>query len=126
MCPWVGPHSPSLGRELWGLPSCVEYLSPQGILLPRVYGTTASPLWLELWGCCLAGDPHVDCVRARLSPVTSMAPGDICHGPRCSLAGLGLAAEGYRPCCWHGGSAGSRQCARPMRCGLLLPLPRSP
>ena len=53
MCPWVGPHAPSLGRQLWGLPSRVEYLSPQGVLLPLVYGTTASPLWLEL-RCCSA------------------------------------------------------------------------
>ena len=48
MCPWVGPHAPSFGRQLLGLPSRVEYLSPQGVLLPLVYGTTASPLWLEL------------------------------------------------------------------------------
>ena len=50
MCPWVGPHAPSFGRQLWGLPSRVEYLSPQGVLLPLVYGTTASLLWLELQG----------------------------------------------------------------------------
>ena len=50
MCPWVGPHAPSFGRQLWGLPSRVEYLSPQGVLLPLVYGTTASPLWFELRG----------------------------------------------------------------------------
>ena len=50
MCPWVGPHAPSFGRQLWGLPSRVEYLSPQGVLYPLVYGTTASPLWLELRG----------------------------------------------------------------------------
>ena len=50
MCPWVGPHAPPFGRQLWGLPSRVEYLSPQGVLLPLVYGTTASPLWLELRG----------------------------------------------------------------------------
>ena len=50
MCLWVGPHAPSFGRQLWGLPSRVEYLSPQGVLLPLVYGTTASPLWLELRG----------------------------------------------------------------------------
>ena len=50
MCPWVGPHAPSFGRQLWGLASRVEYLSPQGVLLPLVYGTTASPLWLELRG----------------------------------------------------------------------------
>ena len=28
----------------------MEYLSPQGVLLPLVYGTTASPLWLEARG----------------------------------------------------------------------------
>ena len=50
MCPWVGPHAPSFGRQLCGLPSRVEYLSPQGVLLPLVYGTTASSLWLELRG----------------------------------------------------------------------------
>ena len=50
MCPWVGPHAPSFGRQLWGLPSRVEYLSPQGVLLPLLYSTTASPLWLELRG----------------------------------------------------------------------------
>ena len=50
MCPSVGPHALSFGRQLWGLPSRVEYLSPQGVLLPLVYGTTASPLWLELRG----------------------------------------------------------------------------
>ena len=48
MCPWVGPRAPSFGRQLWGLPSRVEYLSPQGVLLPLVYGTTAWALWLEL------------------------------------------------------------------------------
>ena len=48
MCPWVGSHAPSFERHLSGLPSRVEYLSPQGVLLPRVYGTIASPLWLEL------------------------------------------------------------------------------
>ena len=50
MCPWVGPHAPSLGRQCWGLPSREESLSPQVVLLPLVYGTTASPLWLELRG----------------------------------------------------------------------------
>ena len=50
MCPWVGPHAPSFGRQLRGLPSRVEYLSPQGALLTVVYSTTASPLWLELRG----------------------------------------------------------------------------
>ena len=50
MCPWVGPHAPSFGRQPWGLPSRVGYISPQVVLLPLVYGTTALPLWLELWG----------------------------------------------------------------------------
>ena len=50
MCPCVGPHAPSFRRKLCGLPSRVEYLSPQGVLLPLVYGTTASALWLELRG----------------------------------------------------------------------------
>ena len=50
MCPWVGPHAPSFVWELWRLPSRVEYLAPQGILLLQVYSTTASPLWLELRG----------------------------------------------------------------------------
>ena len=50
MCPCVGPQAPSFGRQLWGLPSRVEYLSPQGVLLRLVYGMTASPLWLELRG----------------------------------------------------------------------------
>ena len=39
---------PPLGGSSGGLPSRVEYLSPQGVLLPLVYGTTASLLWLEL------------------------------------------------------------------------------
>ena len=50
MCPWVGPHAPSFRRQLWGLPSRVEYLSPQGVSLPLVYCTTASVLWFELGG----------------------------------------------------------------------------
>ena len=50
MCPWVGSDAPSFGRQLWGLPSRVESLSPQGVLLPLVYGTTAPLLWLELRG----------------------------------------------------------------------------
>ena len=46
----AGPYAPSCGRQHCRLPSHVEYLSPQGILLRRVYGTTTSPLWLELRG----------------------------------------------------------------------------
>ena len=54
-----------------------------------------------------------------------MAPGDVCHGPRCSLAGLGPAALEYRSCHWPGGSAGSPQCVRPMGC-WFFPVPRPP
>ena len=41
---------PPAGRSSGGLASRVEYLSPQGSLLPRVYGTIASLLLLELRG----------------------------------------------------------------------------
>ena len=54
-----------------------------------------------------------------------MAPGDVCHGPRCSLAGHGPAALEYRSCHWPGGSAGSPQCVRPMGC-WFFPVPRPP
>ena len=54
-----------------------------------------------------------------------MAPGDVCHGPRCSLAGLRLEALEYRSCHWPGGSAGSPQCVRPMGC-WFFPVPRPP
>ena len=54
-----------------------------------------------------------------------MAPGDVCHGPRCSLAGLGPVALEYRSCHWPGGSAVSPQCVRPMGC-WFFPVPRPP
>ena len=54
-----------------------------------------------------------------------MAPGDVCHGPGCSLAGLGPAALEYRSCHWPGRSAGSPRCARPMGC-WFFPVPRPP
>ena len=54
MCLWVGPHLPSFGRQLLGLPSRVEYLSPQGVLPPLVYRRTASPCGL-ICGASLLG-----------------------------------------------------------------------
>ena len=54
-----------------------------------------------------------------------MAPGDVCHGPRCSLAGLGPEALEYRSCHWPGGSARAPQCVRPMGC-WFFPVPRPP
>ena len=54
-----------------------------------------------------------------------MALGDVCHGPRCSLVGLGPVALEYRSCHWPAGSAGSPQCVRPMGC-WFFPVPRPP
>ena len=54
-----------------------------------------------------------------------MARGDVCHGPRYSLAGLGPVALEYRSCHWPGGLAGSPQCVRPMGC-WFFPVPRPP
>ena len=48
-----------------------------------------------------------------------MAPGDVCIGPPCSLAGFKPVALGYRPCCLPGESAGSPQCVQPMECWLF-------
>ena len=45
---------PPLGGSSGGLPSRLEYLSPQGVLVPRVYSAIASPLWLELRGLSCA------------------------------------------------------------------------
>ena len=73
----------------------------------------------------MTGNPLLDCVPARLSPVASMAPSDVCHGPRCSLVGLRPVALEYRTCHWPGGSAGSPQCVRPMGC-WFFPVPRRP
>ena len=54
-----------------------------------------------------------------------MARGDICHGPRCSLAGLRRVALDYRSCPWPGGSSGSPRCVQPMEC-WFSPVPRLP
>ena len=54
-----------------------------------------------------------------------MAPGDVCHGPRSSLAGLRPVALEYRSCPWPGGSAGSPRCVQPMGCWFFS-VPRPP
>ena len=41
---------PSCGRQLWGGPAVWSMSHHRRILLPRVYSTTASALWLEFWG----------------------------------------------------------------------------
>ena len=80
---------PPAGSSSGGLPSRVEHLSPQVVLLPRVYGTSASPLWVEVLGPCAwqATTSWAVCRPACLT-VVSMAPGDVSHGPRCRLARL--------------------------------------
>ena len=72
---------------------------------------------------CLAGDPLLGCVPARLSSVIAMAASDGFHGPRCSLPGLEPVAFEYHSCNWPGGSAGSPQCVRTWGCGSLRPVP---
>ena len=89
--------SPPLGGSSGGLPSRVEYLWPQGVLLPLSTVPPPHPCGLSCGSCCLAGNLPLDCVPARLSPVASMAPGDVCYGPRHSLAGLGPMALGAAP-----------------------------
>ena len=54
-----------------------------------------------------------------------MAPVDVCHGPRCSLDGLGPVALEYRSCHWPSGSAESPRCVRPMGY-WFFPVPRPP
>ena len=128
----VSPHVP-MGRAtcpllgaaaLGAAQPCGVSLTTGGIAPASLRYNRLTPVARVAGPRCLAGD-RVDCVPARLSPVASMAPGDVCHGPRCSLAGLRPAAMGYRPCCWPAGSAGSPECTRPMGCGLLLPVPGS-
>ena len=59
-----------------GIPSSRRYLptylSPQGVLLPRVYGTMDSPLWLELQG-----------PASRLRCPSESGPGEVA---RCALS----------------------------------------
>ena len=83
------------------------------------------PCGLSCGAAPLGREPLLDCVPARLSPVASIAPGDVCHGPCCSLAGLRPVALEYRSCHWPGGSAWSFQRVRPMGC-WFFPVPRPP
>ena len=104
----------------------MEYLSPQGVLLPLDYGTTASPLWLELRGhSAWQVTPSWTVYRLACHRLLPWLRVTFCHGPRCSLAGLGPVALEYRSCHWPGGSAGSPQCVRPMGY-WFFPVPRPP
>ena len=120
MCPWVGSHVPSCGRQLWGPPGRVEYLSPQGVLLPRVYGTTASPLWLKLRGPTgWQATPSWAVCRHPCHQLLPWLRATFAVVPRCSLARLGPLGLEYRSCHWPGGSAGLPQCVRPWGCRPL-------
>ena len=100
MCPWVGPHAPSFGRQLWEAAKlCGVSLTVGGIAPASLRYDRLTPVARVAGPRCRAGDRLLDCVPARPSPMASMAPPDVCHGPRFSLAGLGPAASGYRPCC---------------------------
>ena len=103
----MSPHV-SMGRAscplLWA--AALKAAQPCGVSLTTLGIAPASLRYNRLTlvapvagPVCLAGDPVLDCVPAHLSTVAAMAPGDVCHGHRCSLAGLGPAALGYRPCC---------------------------
>ena len=126
MCPWVGPHAPSFGRQLWGLPSCVEYLSSQGVMLPLVYGTTASALWLELRGhSAWQVTPSWTVYRLACHRLLPWLRVTFAMVPDAAWPGLGPVALEYRSCHWPGGSAGSPQCVRPMGY-WFFPVPRPP
>ena len=82
MCPWVGSHAPFL----WA--ATLRAAQPYGVSL-TTGGIAPASLWYDrltpaarvAGPRCLAGDPLLGCVPARLSSVASMAPGDVCHGP---------------------------------------------
>ena len=103
----------------------MEYLSPQGVLLPLVYGTTASPLWPELRGhSAWQVTPSWTAYRLACHRLLPWLRVTFAMVPRCSLAGLGPVALEYRSCHWPCGSAGSPQCVRPMGyCFFTVPRP---
>ena len=122
-----GATCPSFGRQLWGLASRVEYLSPQGALLPRVYSTTASAMWLELRGpAAWQATPSWTVYRLvchRLLPwlrVTFAMVRDAAW-PGCDQRPWGTA-----PATGPVGRLGRPNEPDPWGFGLLLPVPRSP
>ena len=82
MCPWLGSHAPFLWAAALGA------AQPYGVSLTTGGNPPASLRYDRLTLVarvagprCLAGDPLLGCVLARLSSVAPMAPGDVCHGP---------------------------------------------
>ena len=111
MCPLVGP--PPLGSSFGELPSHVEYLPPQKVLLPPSTVQPHHPCGLSCEVPLLGRRPPPGCVPAQLLLVASMAPGDICHGPRCCLARLRPLALAHLLCRWRSGlarSPGKKKC----------------
>ena len=106
-CPLLCAAAPG-AAQLYGVSLTTGGIAPASLRYDRL-----TPVARVAGPCCLAGNPLLGCVPAHLSSVASMAPGDVCHGPRCSLAGLGPAALEYRSCHWPSGSAGLPQCVRP-------------
>ena len=117
--------SPPLGGSSGGCPAVWSISHHKGYSSRLSTVRPPHPCALSRGALRLAGDPLLDCVPGRLSPVASMAPGDVCHGPQCSLARLGPVALEYRSCHWPGGSAESPQHVRPMGC-WFFPVPRLP
>ena len=78
--------------QLYGVSLTTGGIAPASLLYDRL-----NPVARVRRPRCFAGDPPLGCVPARLSSVASMGPGDVCHDPRCSLAGLGPATLEYRP-----------------------------
>ena len=115
---------PPVGGSSGGCPAVWSISHHRGIAPASLRYDRLTPVARVAGPRCLAGDPLLGCVPARLSSVASMALGDVCHGPRCSLAGLGPVALEYRSCHLPGGPAGSPQCVRPWGCSLwcLVPL----
>ena len=103
----------------------MEYLSPQGVLFPLVYGTAASPLWPELRGRP-ASQATPSWTEYRLA----------CHRLFPWLwVTFAMVLDAAWPgpdkwpwstyCHWPGGSAWPPQRVRPMGC-WFFPVPRPP
>ena len=100
----------------------MEYLSPQGVLLPRVYGTPISRLWLGLQGplawqatpswtvCGLACHRLYPWLQGTLPMVLSAAWPGSDQRPWSNAPATGPVEF-----------AGLPQCVRPLGCGLLCP-----
>ena len=115
-----------VGGSSGGCPAVWSISHHRGIAPARLRYYRLTPVARVAGPRCLAADPLLGCVPARLSLVVAMALGDVCHGPRCSPAGLGPVALEYRSCHWPGGQAASPECARPWGCGSLRRVPLLP